>query len=365
MRLHVAALLFTLGLALSAQAAGLDKISRAERTFIEQQEPARVREALDRLQVEKFQLGLDRDTDFTVRTSFTDAFGQTHVRVKQVWRGVPVWGSEGVLHVDRDGGALETTEDFSRGIHVDLEARTTREQALQIAEGHFQLKGALRGAPQPQLVIVPITKMIPLVHRRALNAVEQYKQTLGHALAWHVHLATENRLDGTRRRDYLIDAKSGKILRSWSSLETGAATGTGHSQWTGTVNLDTSTATGGYELRDQTRGNGTGNETRDMANGFDTNTDSNQVAHGNAIIDADNTWGDGNQYFTNLSTTSTTGQTAAVDAHHGLAATWDYYGHIHGRNGIDGLGTATFNRVHYSEDGNSFDNAFWDDDCFC
>ena len=37
--------------------------------------------------------------------------------------------------------------------------------------------------------------------------------------------------------------------------------------------------------------------------------------------------------------------------------TWDYYKNVHGRNGIFGNGTGSFNRVHY---GNDYVNAFWD-----
>ena len=46
---------------------------------------------------------------------------------------------------------------------------------------------------------------------------------------------------------------------------------------------------------------------------------------------------------------------------HGPQA-YDYYKNVFGRNGIDGTGTATYSRVHYS---NSYDNAFWSDSCFC
>jgi Zn-dependent metalloprotease len=45
-----------------------------------------------------------------------------------------------------------------------------------------------------------------------------------------------------------------------------------------------------------------------------------------------------------------------------VGLTYDFYKNIFGRNGIDGIGTATYSRVHYS---NSYDNAFWSDSCFC
>ncbi|HEY3271180.1 MAG TPA: M4 family metallopeptidase, partial [Geothrix sp.] len=73
------------------------------------------------------------------------------------------------------------------------------------------------------------------------------------------------------------------------------------------------------------------------------------------------TWGDGLNY-NGGSTTSANGQTAAVDAHYGVGLTYDFYKNIFGRNGIDGIGTATYSRVHYSS---AYDNAFWSDSCFC
>ncbi len=42
--------------------------------------------------------------------------------------------------------------------------------------------------------------------------------------------------------------------------------------------------------------------------------------------------------------------------------TWDYYKNVHSRNGIAGDGKGSYNRVHY---GNGYNNAFWDDNCFC
>ncbi len=42
--------------------------------------------------------------------------------------------------------------------------------------------------------------------------------------------------------------------------------------------------------------------------------------------------------------------------------TWDFYKNTFGRNGIKNNGVAAYSRVHY---GNNYENAFWDDSCFC
>ena len=51
-----------------------------------------------------------------------------------------------------------------------------------------------------------------------------------------------------------------------------------------------------------------------------------------------------------------------MDAAFGIQATWDMYKNVLGRNGIDNTGKASYLRVHYST---AYDNAFWDDTCFC
>ena len=53
--------------------------------------------------------------------------------------------------------------------------------------------------------------------------------------------------------------------------------------------------------------------------------------------------------------------TAGVDAHYGIATTWDFYKTTFGRNGIanDGKGARAF--VHYG----AYVNASWSDACFC
>src|SRR4026209_2767914 len=59
--------------------------------------------------------------------------------------------------------------------------------------------------------------------------------------------------------------------------------------------------------------------------------------------------------FGNGSTSSR--ESAAVDAQYGTNETWDFYKFTFGRNGIFGTGAGSYNRVHY---GSKYNNAFWD-----
>ncbi len=147
-----------------------------------------------------------------------------------------------------------------------------------------------------------------------------------------------------------MDAHSGAILEQWSTLHTVA--GTGNSQYSGTVSINTTANGAAYDLRDTARG----------MNFATYNLNHATTGTGTLYNDADNTWGDGANYVEGSSTTAPNGQTAAVDAHYGVGLTYDFYKNIFGRNGIDGNNGATYSRVHYS---NSYDNAFWSDSCFC
>ena len=120
-------------------------------------------------------------------------------------------------------------------------------------------------------------------------------------------------------------------------------TGTGSSLYSGSVSLTTTKSGSGWVLTDGSRG---GHSTYD-ANG------STSTAKGTLFSDADNAWGTG---------TTASRQSAAVDSHYGAATTWDFYKTTFGRTGIRNDGVAAYSRVHY---GSSYENAFWDDSCFC
>ncbi len=317
--------------------ASLPFTARAERISGTDAEERAAGIAVGHLRAQRAAMRLPDATEFAVRSSESDELGQTHVRIDQTFAGVPVFGGEIIVHVDRESGAvLKVTDDAKRGIDVDTTPEITEGHALAIANADLMPMGGFNVEPTVRLV------------------VWQDERSGTSALAYQVHTELENDFQ-TRHTDYIVDAHSGAILKSWDSLETTAATGTGYSEYSGTVTLNTNTkSTGGYELRDMTRGTG-GNTTRNL----------NHATSGTGTIysDSDNVWGNGADYSsTSYSTTAATGETAAVDAAYGLQKTWDYYKNVHARNGIDNAGTATYNRVHYSS---YYDNAFWSDSCFC
>ena len=288
-----------------------------------------------------FQLGLDRDHGFSPgRIHHDPLLNEVDVRMNQLYRGIKVFGAEAIVHLS-GGTTRSITEGLVRGLNLDPTPVVAPQEAVAIAHQALNPVGPYLHPPSAELVVAPVEtggRIVPL-------------------LAWHIHTELENGAAETAHTDFFVDARTGAIRERWSTLQTSAASGTGLSQYSGAVSLDTNSLASGFELRDMTRGTG-GTYGQNVV----TNMNHSTSVNGAIYTDGDDAWGDGLNYVETTDTTLANGQTAAVDAAYGMQKTWDMYKNVLGRNGIDNQGTATFSRVHYSS---SYDNAFWSDSCFC
>ena len=313
--------LLTLGLCSACPLAAQDEslLASADQTLVQAMLPG---------------LGLTRDDSVRVSAIVPDPLMEGHdARVTQFHHGVKVMGGEGILH--RSGPRLRSVTDaFVRNLDLDTTPAVPPGEALACAVRDLAPSGPFPSPPRTELLVARLPGR--------------------DALVWRVHLELRNGTQETGSMDYLVDAQTGSILRKWSSLLSGKASkGEGHSQYNGVVTLNTTQRdkVKDFELRDWTRGR-TGNITVDLNHG----TSASRIFSNKTDV-----WGDG-QNYDGGKTQSANGETVAVDAAYALQATWDYYANVFGRKGIDGQGKAVTLRVHYSR---FYDNAFWNDDCFC
>ncbi|WP_371652594.1 MULTISPECIES: M4 family metallopeptidase [unclassified Streptomyces] len=269
----------------------------------------------------------------SVRDVIVDPDGSRHVRYDRTYRGLPVLGGDFVVHLSPTGAY----RGADRAVANDLAVPTVtpalsapRAAGLASAElraAHQGLKGL---TAKPELVV------------DALHGTPK--------LAWRTQTAARDSLGNPVARVVLTDARTGARIDAWDSIET--ASGDGKSLYGGTVPLETTLSGSSYQLKDPTRGN---TYTGDAQNKTDLCIFGICFVRAPAVVftDADNHWGSG---------ANTDRSTAAVDAQYGTNTTWDYYKNVHGRNGIAGDGKGSYNRVHY---GSNYNNAFWDDSCFC
>ncbi|MGW7405521.1 M4 family metallopeptidase [Streptomyces sp. NPDC054833] len=280
-------------------------------------------------------LGLTSTQDTSVRDVIVDKDGTQHVRYDRTYRQLPVLGGDFVVHLTPNG----TFRNANRATknQISLSSITPKLSAPKAAD---LAVNALRAAnlgdslkrvkAKPELVV------------DALHGAPK--------LAWRTNAVGQDSLGNPVARTVLTDARTGAQIDAWDSIET--ATGDGQSLYSGTVPLETTQSGSTYQLKDPTRGN---TYTGDAANKTDLCIFGICFVRAPATLftDADNHWGTG----ANADRSS-----AAVDAQYGTNETWDYYKNVHGRNGIANDGKGSYNRVHY---GNNYNNAFWDDSCFC
>ncbi len=248
----------------------------------------------------------------------TDELGQKHTRFERTYEGMAVRGGDFVVHA-KDSAFLGFSATLNKSVNVELQPSVSVKSAVASALQHYSGRAVLAKA---SLVV---------------HAYDGSPQ-----LAYDVMLIGE-RGDGSPSEQHTyINAKTGAFLSQDDTVVTTAATGTGKSLYLGSTPLTSNSISGGFELRDPSRGSG-----------YTVNMNKKTSGNGSILTDADNVWGSG---------TNADAASAAVDAHVGVSLTWDYYKNVHGRNGIANDGKGSYNRVHY---GRNYNNAFWSDSCFC
>jgi zinc metalloprotease ZmpA len=262
----------------------------------------------------------DMGEQLVARAVIEDDNGASHVRFDKLYNGLRVIGGDFVAHHGPDGALMGISATNTNSLQaLNMRPVIDASGATVLAESAFNGK---RVGPATAELVISAREAVPTLAYEVVLEGFQPDQTPS-----ELHV--------------LVHAMTGKILEKYDMVHTAAATGTGNSLYVGSVSIGTNSITGGYEMRDTARGS------------FYTLNLNNGTSGGSIFTDADNVWGNG-------STSSS--QSAAVDAHYGIQKTYDYYKNIHGRNGIDGAGGTGYNRVHYSS---RYNNAFWSDSCFC
>lgn len=261
--------------------------------------------------------GLRGRADLALVSAFADDRQHAHVRFQQRVGDVPVFGGEGIVHLDPGGKITAVTNTLVAFPDVDPVAAVPAERAERRAFTKLACRTCKTLAPNDLWVL---------------------RQPDGDHLVWRIQLAI---LDGSARTAMpvvFVDAHDGRVVWQYDNLQTG----TGSSLYSGPVTIDTSQFGGSYHLEDLGRFTGV----------FDDRNGSTPFP----FDDADDVWDDATQR-------------AGVDAAYGIMKTLDYYRTVHGRDGIDGAGgprTLTAadgttpliaSKVHY---GTSYNNAFWD-----
>ncbi|WP_380286318.1 M4 family metallopeptidase [Kitasatospora purpeofusca] len=269
--------------------------------------------------------GFGPSQELVLKDVVLDADGASHVRFDRTFRDLPVVGGDLVVHQDARG----RFKGASRAAAHDPSVKST----VPLVAAQTSAANALAASPGIQDAV-----STPELVIWAADGTPH--------LAWRTTVRGSGDHGGPVGRVVVTDAVSGEQLAAYDDEH--QAAGTGNSEYTGRITIDTTPISGGYTLTDPVRGH----VTKDANN---ASPGSVNAGSGTTFTSTTNVWGDGKKFSTNRAT-------AAVDAHANTAWTWDYYKNVHSRSGIRNDGKAATVFVHV---GTKWDNASWSDGCFC
>jgi len=254
-------------------------------------------------------LGLPADQSLVVRSVLTDRDGTRHVRYDRTVDGLPVVGGDLVVAKSADGTVKSSHWNRGKGVAP----ASTKATVSKAAASATAAKGAgYRVDSSAAALVVYASEGTP-------------------RLAWQVATSGVRASQTPSRLKTWVDARTGRVIDSAETIEEG----TGNTQYSGSVTLNTTFSGGVFRLRD-TLGNVT------------TNLNHATSGTGTEITNSVDVFGNG-------ATTDT--RTAGADAQWGAQETYAYYNDVLGRKGIWNTGVGARSRVHY---GNAYNNAFWD-----
>ncbi|MFC8723084.1 M4 family metallopeptidase, partial [Kitasatospora sp. NPDC057198] len=272
-------------------------------------------------------LGFGPDERLVAKDVLLDTDGARHVRYDRTYRGLPVIGGDLVVHYDRNGRATGSDQAHRGALKVaGTTPKLSAADASAAAVRHAKhVKNARTGSADGSTLVVYAVGKVPV-------------------LAYRSTVTGDGEAGAASREAVVVDAASGAPLDQYELHQ--GVTGTGNGTTVGQVSIETTQSGGSYTLTDASHG---GTIVYDAYNSPQTNPKQNARTFSKST----NSWGTG---------TTSSRESAAVDASYGLAKTWDYYKDSFNRSGIrnDGRGAPAY--VHVDT---GLLNAFYDDDCFC
>lgn len=287
------------------------------------------------------ELGKEEDREGTSPTKFEvlsmnrDELGLVHTKVQQLYRGIPVFGGEAIVHLDRNGELFDVTNDVAVEVDeakIEVEPRISADEAIRKAMEFEACEGC-----GPSKDVAP--ELVIYAPKSDLQAKEscQTAPKLTYKIQFE-QIDVRKEGDEPRMPVYFIDAENGEFVFSYDNIQTQSVTNTGSSLYSGNVAFTAFKYNGLYYLENLNRKIGTFNGSTAVR-----------------FTDPDSVW-------------NAPVQRAAVDAHWGAEKTLEYYGNVFGRNGVNGSGgplsVSAVNgstnllpsKVHY---GTNYNNAFW------
>jgi Zn-dependent metalloprotease len=299
--------------------------------------PAYLERVKDLLQIQQ------PSTEFQVADIQTDALRQSHIRLKQHYQGIEVYGSELILHLQNNTVQSLNGRHFPTPGIADLTARISTEGAIQTAIADVQQRTSYHILSKGQQEILtydkPTAKLI--IYHPNNDLASEY-------LTWHINI----RPNFMEVWDYFVDAQTGKILsyHNHTCSADGGRTASAK-DLSGTIRqLQTYQVGSNYYLIDGSRS---------MFKASSSKLPNDPVG---ALwtVDARRTYGKNFAAYQISSNNNAWNDPVSVSAHYNGSKAFEYFKNVHNRNSLDGKGGTIISLINVmDDDGKELDNAFW------
>ncbi|MFS1511268.1 M4 family metallopeptidase [Chengkuizengella sp. SCS-71B] len=277
-----------------------------------------------------FKFAESAESNFIIIDEFVDDLGFTHLRLKQEFRGTPVYGRTFTAHIDQSG----VLTAFSGTVAPDLDKKLKQDKKVKKKDAFSIAEDDLISSfsETPSYIIDPTTEEVIYV-----------KDDSSH-YAFHVNFKFLYPEIGDW--SYFVDAATGDILDKFnqSFKIDSEGTGTGVLGDVKTLNTDKQGST--YYLQDNTRGQGIFTYDGENVSQRILDRPLRQIMRylpGTLWSDSDNVF-------------NSSYDRAAVDAHYYAGLVYDYYLEKFNRDSFDNQGAPIRSTVHF---GQGYNNAGW------
>jgi len=296
----------------------------------------------------------NEELKFKSKKVWTDDLRMTHQKLTQEYKGIPVYGSEVILHTDRDGKINSLNGNYFGTEHIQLELADPMPQHEAEAIIKPKLKSFDDGLKKIKKLHIDIDQW------NSTLVIYPYQNQM--RFAWHVEVHPTMGTHDT----YFIDAVSGEVIEQYSNI----CNFYGHSHdheppFDGGPETTDATDLLGAEQRIHTYQHENNYFMIDASRSMFDRSSSvfpNQPKGVIMTFDARNKspQKENFDYFHFVSSNNKWDKPVAVSAQANAERSYTYYKEIHKRESISGEGDNIYSFVNVAdEDGGGLDNAFW------
>ncbi|MEI6089847.1 MAG: M4 family metallopeptidase [bacterium] len=278
--------------------------------------------------------------ELKLANSSADAEGLTHVKYEQYFDGIPIWGKELYVHLDSkdniyliNSKTVPTFENFTTNTAILSESKIR-----EIGSADLGKTCKIEDISAEYKALMKYTE--PTLKKYIWCDNKEHKPYLVYFLNIRPNI-----------RDnwyYFIDAVTGNVLEKYNATNfDGPTTGNGTDLNGVKRNFNVYLDKGSYYLLDQARPMYDASDPQNVKGEIYTLDNKNS--------DLTNT----SKPTIPFSSTAAFNNPTGVSMHYSLGAVYDYYKNTHNRNSIDDKGMSIFAIIHVTDQGQTFDNAYW------